>query len=220
MDNNWVLLLFTSCTWLILKCLLVACMGTYEACTFTPSIHLYIVILTFHAFQLVEVTMNISLVSTLRTHGGLDIDTLRWSKKIVDWTSKAWDSQTQNFVVGCPLIAETLSKVHILAKRIYVWHVQPSIITNHFVMQYVIVSTNRIMQKIEKKYCGNSRPPTLVLQWRKKLKDSTSEKRKFKLHKKLSKSQLLCGYHLFFFLSLFGYHPFISTFWYKIYKRT
>ena len=30
MDDNWVMLLFTSCTLLILKCLLVGCMGTCE----------------------------------------------------------------------------------------------------------------------------------------------------------------------------------------------
>ena len=64
-------------------------------------------------------------------------------------------NQNQTFVVGYPLIAETLSKVCIFVKAIWymtqvvriVQHIWLGIITNNFVMQVIIMLTNRKMQK-------------------------------------------------------------------------
>ena len=60
MNDNWVILLFTSCMWLILKYLLVGCMGTWEACpSHFQHIQSYIVLKRVYTLLLYEGTRNL-----------------------------------------------------------------------------------------------------------------------------------------------------------------
>ena len=55
---------------------------------------------------------------------------------------------------------------------------------NNFIVQAIVVSPTREMQK-NRKTCGNSQPTHPCIAMKKTLKDLISEKKKFKLCKKL-----------------------------------